>query len=215
MSEAYRVVRFHHVTPGKRRRLLEDNLIPLIDRFENNNLLKDSIDDIMLSSYAQTLNIDEYDIAEEQILTIQAMIKGDWLVEYYGTKRPIYLHKIDGYSHNHRAHLYIKHFANIAHTFRVEPGIFSKNDHEILAAASHLETMPLSFATMLEQYEELVKARDDKSKIESIELAKIESKRVKEERRIANGTTSFRRPGRQSKNGEVRIIKPATNLIEK
>jgi hypothetical protein len=215
MSEAYRVMTFHHVTPSKRRRLLDDKLIPILDRFEEFNLLEHSIDDIMLSPYAQTLNIGEYDITEEQILTIQAMVKGDWLVEYYGTKRPIYLHKIDGYSHNRRAHLYIKHFAHIAHTFKVESSIFSEKDHETLAAASHLETMPLSFANMLEQYEELVKARDEKIKQESIELAKIESGRIKEKRRISNGTTSNRRPGRRSKNGEVRIIKPATNLTKK
>lgn len=209
MSEAYRVMSFHHVTPSKRRRMLEEGLLPLLDNFSNVDLLSETIDDIMSHQDALKMNVDEFDYYENSILTVQAMIKGDWLVEYYGRQNPLYLHKLDGYRHDTRVHLYVKHFAHVAHSFKVRPEALSDKGHEILESTIHLETLPLSFAKMLERFEEMVTKRDEKRTKDQVAQSIEEAQRKKDSKRSAQGAP-IRRSGRPSRNGEVRIIKPAT-----
>lgn len=213
MSEAYRVMNYHHVTSSKRKRLLEEGLVPILDYFANVHLLQESIDDIMFHEDALRMKVEEFDAYEDRILTIQSMLKGDWLVEYVSRDQPIRIHKLDGYRHNTKVHLYVKHFAHVAHSFSIKPNALSETGYAILESAAHLETLPLSFSKSLDKYELLVKQREEKKSQDEIKRSIAEANRIKEERRNLRAVSS-RKPGRPSRNGEVRIIKPAFKNVK-
>lgn len=187
MNEAYRVEKFHHVTPEKRLRLLEEGLVPILDKFPNVHILENSADDIMFHEDGLRMDISTYDTYENQILTIQAMLQGDWLVEYYDRSSQLYLHKVDGYRYDTRTHLYIKHFVHIAYSFPVSPKALSTRAHEILESTTHLDTLPLSFVKMLDTYEKTVREREAERARHELDASITEAKALDNKRREGLG----------------------------
>lgn len=220
MSEAYRVTRYHHVTPAKHRRLLLDNLVPLLDKFAEVKLLHEDIEDIMMSKDARSLNITDFDAYESQILTIQSITKGDWLIEYKDENNPIYLYKIERYQFEPRIHLHIKHFARIEHIFKIQSTIIPVEALKLIADAGHLATLPLSISNMLEKYEALAHARNLKKQQQ--ELQNEEDIRQELKKYRLSASTSIIRPRNKPKNGPViirravsKVIKPEKHAVPK
>jgi hypothetical protein len=195
MSEAYRIKKFHHITEAKHKRLREENLVPLLARLSSSHIVTDEIDDLLASEEAMSLHIDEFDSLEEHICTIQNLLEGDWLIDFNEYNQYLYLMKFKKYSYQAHKHLYIKHFGQVSHVFKV--GIDELSDDVLtpLIKADHLQTLPLIVSNILDRYEVLALASETQAK-------------ERESRSKAPAITTIKR-GRPSKNGEVKIIKPA------
>lgn len=125
MRSAYRIKRYEHITPAKRRRLLEEKLVPILD---------DNRDKVN--------NIEDF------------LKEGDWLVEYRDSDRPIYLYKVKSYQHKLRLHLYVKHFIEAEIIYKLEGSYFSEDVQSILASTEHLGILPTHIFNLLEEYHE-------------------------------------------------------------
>lgn len=130
MPKAYRVKRYDHVTPAKRRRLLEEKLVPLLDESSNS-----------------TVDIQSF------------LSKGDWLIEYVDYDNPLYLYKVKTYQFKPRLHLYIDHFAEVEHLYRLEGSALSDSTHILLTRTDHLEQLPAQICDIFRAYHE--KATND------------------------------------------------------
>lgn len=195
MSEAYRVKKFYHVTEAKHKRLREESLVPLLARLPDNHILAEEIDDLLTSDEAMSLHIDDFDRLEEHISTIQNLIDGDWLIDYDEDSDYAYLMKFKKYIYNAHKHLYIKHFGYVSHTFKVQISELPIEVLTPLSHARHLETLPLSVSDLLDHYEVLALA--------------LESQKKEEDQFDGHPVKIATKRGRPSKNGEVKIIKPA------
>lgn len=123
MAKAYRIKRYDHVTPAKRRRLLEEKLVPLLDE------------------------------SAENAPTIQTYLnEGDWLIEYAEYGKQFYIYKVKAYHYKPRLHLYIKHFAEAEHIYRLESSYLADDTHILLASTDHLELLPTRIYDFLSNY---------------------------------------------------------------
>lgn len=183
MSEAYRVKKFHHVTNTKQKRLRSENLIPILDQFPEQPLLDSETDVLMSSPAAMKLKITDFDRLEDQLEVIMNIQNGDWLIEYPESGTEASLMKVISYRHLPHKHLYIKHFAEISHTFSVQkthlPSWFSDNIDQY----DHLKTLPLSVAGMLEKYEALIEQAERNRIARLNEQAKKEDKQKSKPRK--------------------------------
>lgn len=113
MGKAYRIKRYDHVTPAKRRRLLEEDLVPILDQ-----------------------------PAENAPDVRHLLSEGDWLVEYRDKTKPIYIYKVKTYRYKPHLHLYVKHYAESNNVYQLGSEYFSDNTHLLLSEAKHLESLP-------------------------------------------------------------------------
>lgn len=128
MSRAYRIKRYDHVTAAKRRRLLEEDLVPLSDEPLEN-----------------TPDIQNY------------LKEGDWLVDYESFGKSFYVFRFKLYRYEPRLHLYVKHFAETDSVLRIHGSVLSDNSHLALSSAKHLELLPNYIFETLDMHNERAK----------------------------------------------------------
>jgi len=127
MANVYRIIRYDHVTPAKRRRLLEEKLVPLLT---------------------------ESDESAPNIAS--SFTKGDWLIEYEDSTGPFYLYKFKEYQYKPRLHMYVKHYAQVDLMYRLESSFLTDDKHEEIYRTSHLEQLPPEVTDQLVRYENTI-----------------------------------------------------------
>lgn len=127
MPRAFRVKRYDHVTPAKRRRLLEESLIPILDETTN-----------------ELLDIQNY------------LQNGDWLIEYNESNEPFYLYRVKSYQHEPHLHLYVKHYIKADFIYKLESTQLSDTQHSLLASADHLDALPVELLDMANSYNDSI-----------------------------------------------------------
>jgi hypothetical protein len=132
MGKAYRIKRFDHVTTAKRRRLLEEGLVPVLDE-----------------SPADAPGFKDY------------FREGDWLVEYRYSNKALYIYKVKAYHHKPHLDLYIKHFIEADIIYKLGSTYLSDDTHILLARANHLEALPPHVFDMFNRYQDKVNTDPD------------------------------------------------------
>lgn len=123
MPNAYRTKRFNIVSNTKRRRLLEENLVPILN--ESDSLAE---------------NIQNY------------LKEGDWLIEYIDYESPLYIFRVKAYRHEPRLHLYIKHFIQADLVYELSATHLPDETKTLLAKSEHLEALPKQTYEILDDY---------------------------------------------------------------
>lgn len=201
MSEAYRIKKFHHVTVAKHDRLRDEKLVPLLDKLADKHIMNEDFDDLLSSTEAMSLHIEDFDNLEDWLGVIQNMLEGDWLIYYKNSEHPVYLMKFKRYSYQPHKHLYVKHFGELSHVFEVKQSDLPEEVLTPLLAANHLETLPLSVSNMLDKYEVLALAMEQ------------EATRQKQNEEESKPRTKVKR-GRPSKHGEVIVTRAAYKNLD-
>lgn len=199
MSEAYRIKRFHHVTGAKQKRLRDEKLVPLIAHLPDERVMSDDVDDLLSTNEAMALKMDEVDALEKQLYTIQNLLEGDWFIDFIDSAQPAYIMKFKRYAHLQHKHLYVKHFGQVNHIFKVMPLDMPKEVLIPLSSAKHLETLPLSVSNMLDKYEILALAREEQERQNARQKVQLEKPK----------TDKTRKSSAKPHNGEVKIIRAA------
>jgi hypothetical protein len=132
MCNVYLVKRFNHVTLAKRRRLLEENLVPILD-----------------------------ESAENAPYIIDYFKEGDWLVEYRDSDKPLYVYKVKSYCYKPHLHLYVKHFIEAENIYKLDKSYVSADTHILLSRANHLEALPRYVCDMCVSYQDKVNTDPD------------------------------------------------------
>lgn len=160
MTEAYRIRRYHHVTDAKHARLREEHLLPLLERLSDHDIVTEDIDDLMLTDEAMGLHMDDIDTLEEQLNIIQNILPGDWLIDISEDGDTVYLGKYNGYVHHPHRHLFIKHFAEASHIYKVALSELPEEVTAHITNAEHLETLPLSVSSALDALEQTLQQKE-------------------------------------------------------
>lgn len=143
-NKAVRIKRHSYIDQRKWERLLEENLVPISD---------ESLDNMP--------DIETY------------FEKGDWLIEYSDSSKPVYAYRVKSYRHEPHLHLYVKHFVEVDITYDISNNILSDGNRASLASAEHLESQPQSLLDTLNNYHDNMSINLDERLAQLILILKL------------------------------------------